>query len=193
MSKQHVDYWTYLPDRESTYDLGYALGQTILASSPPLRLIAAYGNLGAGKTSLAQGLARGVGVPKTVYVNSPTYALHQVHHIPSQNSVKHFHHLDLYRLADEDDLIHLGLDEAIESGVSFVEWPQRAPQFFASHQHINIHLFHLDEWSNGDLSSYTDGRILMLNGQKVIIESLLDTLPLSFTQKSDPSLLTSTQ
>lgn len=180
MSEQSISYWTYLPDRESTYELGYSMGQAILSHQTSLKLIAAYGNLGAGKTSLAQGVARGLGVPKHIYVNSPTYSLHQAHIVQNQSWVNYFHHLDLYRLEDEEDLVHLGLEEAMESGVSYVEWPQRAPHFFTSHQHISAHLFHLDEWSYTDLSSYKDGRILMLSGQELIVESLVKSQPLHF-------------
>ena len=134
--------WTFIEGLEDTHSLGQEMGQCLLRSPKVPRLIAAIGNVGAGKTSLAQGLARGLGVPQTVYVNSPTFALHQAH----QGELL-FHHLDLYRLADEEELLHLGFEDLFERGVCYIEWPQRAPSLFRSTPHFTLGLFHPDEWS----------------------------------------------
>ena len=108
-----------LPDLEATHAIGRRIGAAALAGD----VFAAVGDLGAGKTSLAQGIARGVGVPPEEYVNSPTFAILQSHPGPLT-----FHHIDLYRLGDEDELLGLGLDEIVGvDGVSYVEWPRRAP------------------------------------------------------------------
>ena len=183
MPNIHTSYWTFLPDQETTYQIGFAIGEAILADPTYPQLIAAHGNLGAGKTSLAQGIARGVGVPQSAYVNSPTFAIHQTHPIPNQLRVKHFHHFDLYRLEDEEDLIHLGLEEVIEFGVSFIEWPQRAPHFFAAHNHLQAHLFHIDEWVHRDFSTFSDGRVLMLTAQREYLTQMLVKLPFKFNLK----------
>lgn len=108
-----------LPDLAATH----ALGRRIGAAARDGDVFAAVGDLGAGKTSLAQGIARGVGVPEEAYVNSPTFAILQSH--PGRLA---FHHIDLYRLGDEDELLGLGLDDVVGvDGVSYVEWPRRAP------------------------------------------------------------------
>ena len=121
---------------EETWQVGEWLGRgfaTLLAeeregSALPL-LIAATGDLGAGKTSLAQGIARGLGVPSSAYVNSPTFSLLQSHPFELAHQTHHLHHVDLYRLNDEDELIELGFDELSE-GVLYVEWPERGPSLF---------------------------------------------------------------
>ena len=108
-----------LPDLEATHAIGRRIGAAARAGD----VFAAVGDLGAGKTSLAQGIARGVGVPPDEYVNSPTFAILQSHPGPLT-----FHHIDLYRLGDEDELLGLGLEELVGvDGVSYVEWPRRAP------------------------------------------------------------------
>ena len=108
-----------LPDLEATLQMGKLLG----ALATEGMVFAALGNLGAGKTSLAQGIAMGLGVPKTSYVNSPTFTLHQRHFGRCQ-----FHHIDLYRLSSPDEIVNLGLRELVGIfGVSYIEWPIRAP------------------------------------------------------------------
>ncbi len=109
----------YLPDAAATHALGVELGRRCGAGD----VLAAEGPLGAGKTSLAQGLARGLGVPADHYVNSPTYAILQIHpgRVP-------FCHVDLYRIEDPDEAYGLGLEESVGTdGVAYVEWPRRLP------------------------------------------------------------------
>jgi tRNA threonylcarbamoyl adenosine modification protein YjeE len=109
----------FLPDEAATRALGERLGRAAGAGD----VIAVTGTLGAGKTCLAQGLARGLDVPPGHYVNSPSFAILLVHpgRVP-------FYHLDLYRIADADEAPGLGLEEAVGTdGVALVEWPERLP------------------------------------------------------------------
>ena len=79
------------------------------------------GDLGAGKTTFVQGLARGLGVPADTRVQSPSYAL--IHEHAGRLRLVH---VDLYRLEGEAQAGELGLDEIFESGaVVAVEWPSR--------------------------------------------------------------------
>ncbi|MCA9542872.1 MAG: tRNA (adenosine(37)-N6)-threonylcarbamoyltransferase complex ATPase subunit type 1 TsaE [Myxococcales bacterium] len=120
-----------LTDAEATRAAGAALGRLV----PAGLVLLAEGDLGAGKTTFAQGLARGLGVPPEHYVNSPTFAILQTHpgRVP-------FHHIDLYRLGDPDEIWALGLDDVLEGdGVSFVEWPERWPEL-AEGPHLRVHL-----------------------------------------------------
>ena len=76
-----------------------------------------HGDLGAGKSVLARGVARGLGV--TAAMPSPTFTLVQPHEgrIP-------VYHFDLYRLADADEFFAAGLDEMMDAdGVCLIEWP----------------------------------------------------------------------
>lgn len=98
-------------------DWGEKLGR---AAEPPL-LITLKGDLGAGKTTLAQAICSGYGV--TEEVTSPTYAL--VHKYSAERSP--VFHVDLYRLSQESDLTNIGWDDIIgERALVIVEWPERA-------------------------------------------------------------------
>jgi tRNA threonylcarbamoyladenosine biosynthesis protein TsaE len=84
-------------------------------------IIALTGDLGTGKTTLAQAICRGYGV--SMDVTSPTYAL--VHEYPSPRSP--VYHVDLYRLEHEDELTNIGWDDIMSAhALVIVEWPERA-------------------------------------------------------------------
>ncbi|HEX9309905.1 MAG TPA: tRNA (adenosine(37)-N6)-threonylcarbamoyltransferase complex ATPase subunit type 1 TsaE [Gemmatimonadaceae bacterium] len=96
---------------------GQELGKSI---TPPL-VVTLAGELGVGKTTLAQSICVGYGVREDI--TSPTYAL--VHEYrASRSSV---FHIDLYRLDSVDQLTNLGWDEIVSSrSLVLVEWPERA-------------------------------------------------------------------
>jgi tRNA threonylcarbamoyladenosine biosynthesis protein TsaE len=104
-----------LPDAEATERLGAWLGET----AEPGDVLLLVGDLGAGKTTLARGLARGLAVAEPV--TSPTFALHHGYRgrLP-------FEHLDLYRLTPAE-VEAAGLPEIWEDGrgVVAIEWPER--------------------------------------------------------------------
>ena len=78
------------------------------------------GDLGAGKSVPARGIARGLGI--TGPVSSPTFTLLNCYD-DGRLPLRHF---DLYRLADEDDFLQAGLDEYTAApAVSVIEWPER--------------------------------------------------------------------
>ena len=81
-----------------------------------------HGDLGAGKTTLAQGVAEGLGIDSPV--QSPTFTLVREHEARGMK----FYHLDLYRLNEPDELEDIGYESFIEpvDGVSLIEWPERA-------------------------------------------------------------------
>jgi tRNA threonylcarbamoyladenosine biosynthesis protein TsaE len=96
---------------------GVNLGKSI---NPPL-LITLTGELGAGKTTLAQAICLGYGVEDPI--TSPTYSLVQEYLAP--RSV--VFHIDLYRIESPEQLTNLGWDDIISSrALTLVEWPERA-------------------------------------------------------------------
>jgi tRNA threonylcarbamoyl adenosine modification protein YjeE len=100
---------------------------------PPL-VISLTGDLGAGKTTLAQAICAGYGVEESV--TSPTYSL--VHRYDAAKSV--VVHIDLYRLDNESQLTNIGWDEIMsERALVIVEWPERAGNRMpADHLHIDL-------------------------------------------------------
>ena len=91
------------------------------------------GELGAGKSVLARGVARGLGI--TGPVSSPTFTL-----LNCYEGRLVLHHFDLYRLEDADEFYAAGLEEALDfPSVSLIEWPQRCPEAMPScHLSIDI-------------------------------------------------------
>ena len=107
----------HLPDEQATLDLGMRLADGLVAGM----LIALHGPLGAGKTTLARGLLRGLGYEGRV--KSPTYALVEVYKLSRLD----LYHFDFYRFADPEELTDSGLQDAFnETNVCVVEWPERA-------------------------------------------------------------------
>jgi tRNA threonylcarbamoyladenosine biosynthesis protein TsaE len=106
---------------ELTLDALTAWGREFGASLVAPRWITLAGDLGAGKTTLVQAIAAGLGI--TDSVTSPTYALVQSYASPKGT----LHHLDLYRLRDASQLAQLGWYELLnERAIVCVEWPDRA-------------------------------------------------------------------
>jgi len=104
-----------LPDEGATRSLGAALAEAL-----PAGLVCLRGELGAGKTTLVRGLLRHLGHEGAV--RSPTYTLVETY-TPGQRRV---HHLDLYRLADPEELEFIGLRDLLQPGdLVLVEWPER--------------------------------------------------------------------
>jgi tRNA threonylcarbamoyladenosine biosynthesis protein TsaE len=104
-----------------TVRLGIKLGGLLEAGD----VVALAGELGSGKTCFAKGLARGLGVPADVVVNSPSFSLLNEY---DEGRVT-FYHLDAYRLGERDDFLGAGLDEVFHrAGVVALEWGDRWPE-----------------------------------------------------------------
>lgn len=102
---------------EDTFLLGVSFGER----AEPGDILALWGELGAGKTLLTRGLARGLGVPTQIPVTSPTFTF-----INEYEGRLHLFHLDLYRISHPDELETLPWREALfGDGVAVIEWPAR--------------------------------------------------------------------
>lgn len=113
----------------------HAVGARLGAALDTGDVLALTGPLGSGKTTLCQGLAAGLGVPASRQVASPTFSLVNLHpgRVP-------FAHADLYRLKSEAELEELGLEEAMEEGVTAIEWAERFPSLLPP-DHLSLQLF----------------------------------------------------
>jgi tRNA threonylcarbamoyladenosine biosynthesis protein TsaE len=110
---------------KDTHTVGVRLGQ----AAPPGSFIALYGDLGAGKSVLARGVARGLGVERAV--QSPTFTLLNVY----EEGRLPLYHFDVYRLESGEELEALGYEESFYGpGVTVMEWPQRAEYLLPAHR-----------------------------------------------------------
>jgi tRNA threonylcarbamoyladenosine biosynthesis protein TsaE len=107
----------YLSDEAATLALGARLG----AALDPGLYLALSGDLGAGKTTFARGILRGLGFEGRV--KSPTYTLVEVYKLSRLD----LYHFDLYRFEDPQELWDAGFRDDFGIGnVCLVEWPERA-------------------------------------------------------------------
>lgn len=105
----------------------WALAREVAATLKPGDVICLEGDLGAGKTTFTQGLAKALGVEGRV--TSPTFCIVQEHvaREAKADSPSMLVHMDLYRLHGEDDVIAIGWEDYLADGaVLVVEWPERA-------------------------------------------------------------------
>jgi tRNA threonylcarbamoyladenosine biosynthesis protein TsaE len=103
-----------LTTREDTQAFGRELARLLRGGD----LVVLTGDLGAGKTTLTQGLAEGLGVRGPI--TSPTFVIARVH--PSLVEGPPLVHVDAYRLGGLEDLDALDLDASLEESVTVVEW-----------------------------------------------------------------------
>ncbi len=95
------------------------LGAAVAKALRPGDVVALFGDLGAGKTTLTRGLLRGLGFEGDV--GSPTFPIVQTYEelrVP-------LWHVDLYRIEDPEELTELALDEAKSDAALIIEWPER--------------------------------------------------------------------
>jgi tRNA threonylcarbamoyladenosine biosynthesis protein TsaE len=96
------------------------LGRQLARELPPRGVVLLIGNLGAGKTTLAKGIAAGLGAAEADEVSSPTFTL--IHEYGGGR----VYHVDLYRLDERRAVESLGLDDLFErDAVTLIEWGER--------------------------------------------------------------------
>ena len=112
---------------EDTQEIGMALG----THAGPGDLFLLTGELGTGKTCLAQGILWGLGGDE--YARSPTFVL-----VSQYQGRLTMSHIDLYRIDSVDEIADLGLDDyLLDEGVSVVEWADKAPGLLHEH-HLGV-------------------------------------------------------
>ena len=100
-----------------TKRIGEAIGQ----SAEPGDVVLFTGDLGAGKTTMSQGIAEGLHI--TDDVTSPTFTLMQIYHGDLT-----LYHLDVYRLTSEEEALDIGLEDVLYGdGLCLLEWAEQFP------------------------------------------------------------------
>jgi tRNA threonylcarbamoyladenosine biosynthesis protein TsaE len=102
---------------EETLVAGRIIGEILEGGD----VVALMGELGTGKTTITQGIARGLGISEKYYITSPTFTL--INEYPGKNTL---YHLDVYRLSGPDDLTDMGYEEYFfGDGVVVIEWAEK--------------------------------------------------------------------
>lgn len=122
-----------------------ALARTIAALSETGDVILLTGELGAGKTFFARAFINAF-LRGEHEVTSPTYTIMQCY----EGTTGHVWHADLYRLDEGADIHQLGFDEALETGVVLVEWPERVDSKVWPKNHLTIQLKFADNDNEGE-------------------------------------------
>ncbi len=122
---------------DDTICIGKIIGEHLKGGD----VVALRGELGAGKTCLTQGIAKGLRIPETYYVTSPTFTL--INEYPGRIPL---YHMDAYRLSGSRDLEDMGYEEYFYGdGVVVIEWAEKVDDIIPA-EALLIHLEH----SNGD-------------------------------------------
>ena len=122
-----------------TLELGKKLGAKLIAGD----LVLLFGDLGAGKTCLTQGICLGAGLDSNAYIRSPTFTL--INEYPAKVPI---FHIDLYRLESEGEMSNLGLEEIIYSdAITIIEWSEKLKSennpnefMFGIQERLEIHI-----------------------------------------------------
>lgn len=121
---------------EETNRIGEIIGKHLVAGD----IVALIGDLGAGKTTLTQGIARGLAVPDAYAVTSPTFTL--VNEYPGRLTL---YHVDVYRLSGVADLETIGYEEYFfAEGVTVIEWADKIVEILKENC-IFIELGYIDD------------------------------------------------
>ena len=100
-----------------------ALGEKLASRLKAGDVVVLEGELGAGKSELARGIARGLGVTETV--TSPSFTILNVY----ESGRCPLYHFDWYRLESDEELYELGMDEYLGGdGIAVIEWAERCPE-----------------------------------------------------------------
>lgn len=104
------------------------LGEKFAKKLKPGDIVCLYGDLGTGKTTFTQGLARGLGIKNRII--SPSFIIVRKYKISSKyfvSGVKYFYHIDLYRIENKGDIGGLGLEEIFDdkNSIVVIEWAEK--------------------------------------------------------------------
>lgn len=128
---------------EETVSLGERFAREELH---PGDVVALRGELGAGKTKFAKGIAKSFGIEESE-VSSPSFSLLIEYHIVFPDGMPgYLYHLDCYRFEREDELLELGVEEYLypTDAITVIEWPERIEKFLPA-ERVEVGIEHTGE------------------------------------------------
>lgn len=144
----------HLENEENTKDIGYKLGKLLDKKS----ILCLIGDLGAGKTTLTQSIAKGLEVDD--YITSPTFTI-----VNEYDGRIPLYHFDVYRIGSSDEMYDIGFDEYINSdGVCIIEWANLIEDILP------------DEYLYIDLKYKENGREMILSAKGEKYEEIIKEL-----------------
>lgn len=136
------------------------IGEVIAKNLEKGTVLCLDGDLGAGKTTLTQFIAKNFGVKE--YITSPTFTI-----IKEYEGKMPFYHMDVYRIEAEDDMYDLGYEEYIYSeGITIIEWSDKIRNMLPENR-INIEI---------QRNSTDTGRILYITGKGHTYDKITEEL-----------------
>ncbi len=132
---------TTIASEQEMQEFGQTLGKTLIGGN----IIALSGDLGAGKTTLVQGIGRGLGVLD--HITSPTFTILNIYPLPTANhNCTTLAHIDTYRLENEQELAAIGIHDYLgqKNTICIIEWPEKIPELLAGRSLISITINQID-------------------------------------------------
>lgn len=122
---------------QETADYGQKLASTLTGGD----ILCLYGDLGAGKTTLVKGIARGLGIKDNI--TSPTFTLMNFYKGTNTTLI----HIDTYRLKNEQELVEIGALDYIgqPDTIAIIEWPEKIAGLLKNKKVINVIIDHQEE------------------------------------------------
>ena len=130
---------------EETQKIAFDFVRSIKTNDKGATVVGLYGDLGSGKTTFVQNIAKVFGIGDTV--TSPTFVIMKIYelkHIVASSKhlgeFKHLIHIDAYRLEKSEELLHLGWNELIsdKNNLILVEWPEKVENIMPEHIKISL-------------------------------------------------------
>ncbi len=122
------------------------IGQEIAATLTSGAIYCLQGELGAGKTTLVKGIAKGLGI--TDEITSPTFTLMNMYEIKNTvSTIKNLVHIDTYRLKNEQELLDIGVEDYLgqQGIVTIIEWPEKISELLKNKKVTTITLEHVTD------------------------------------------------
>jgi tRNA threonylcarbamoyladenosine biosynthesis protein TsaE len=139
---------------EDTFSIGRIIGENLSGGD----ILALIGELGAGKTTITQGIARGLGVSDRYQITSPTFTL-----INEYEGNYKLYHFDLYRLQDSRDMQDVCYEEYFYAGgVCVIEWADKIKDLFTDEM-ITVSFSYLDDNQRSIVISGNTSKIKQLS------------------------------